>query len=59
VTKKIAGGRSQKLKLFRRGNLMSGQDNIIGNIQLPKPPIATGITKKKIMKIACAVTITL
>jgi len=35
------------------------QESIKGNIQLPKPPIATGITKKKIMKIACAVTTTL
>jgi len=31
----------------------------MGNIQLPNPPIATGITKKKIIKIACAVTIAL
>jgi len=27
-----------------------------GSIQLPKPPMATGITKKKIIKIAWAVT---
>jgi hypothetical protein len=38
---------------------MSGQDSIRGSIQLPNPPIATGITKKKIMKIAWAVTTTL
>lgn len=31
---------------------MSGQPNIKGNIQLPKPPIIAGITIKKIIKIA-------
>ena len=53
------GGSNQKEKLFRRGKAMSGQESIKGNIQLPNPPIATGITKKKIMKIAWAVTTTL
>ena len=38
---------------------MSKEDNIKGNIQLPNPPIATGITKKKIIKMAWAVTIAL
>jgi hypothetical protein len=32
---------------------------IKGNNQLPNPPTATGITKKKIIKKACAVTIEL
>jgi hypothetical protein len=45
----IAVGRSQKLKLLRRGNLISGAPNIRGNIQLPKPPIILGITIKKII----------
>jgi hypothetical protein len=31
----------------------------MGKNQFPKPPIATGITIKKIINIACAVTITL
>jgi len=47
-----AGGSNQNLKLLSRGKDMSGQESIKGSIQLPKPPIATGITKKKIMKIA-------
>jgi hypothetical protein len=46
------GGSNQKEKLLRRGNAMSGQESISGSIQLPKPPIATGMTKKKIMKMA-------
>jgi hypothetical protein len=58
-TRIIAGGKSQKLKLFKRGNLISWVPNIRGNIQFPKPPIDTGITKKKIIKIAWAVTMTL
>lgn len=49
---KIAGGSTQNLKLFVRGKLISGHASIIGSIQLPNPPIATGITKKKIIKIA-------
>jgi len=53
------GGSNQNLKLLRRGNDISGQESIKGNIQLPNPPIATGITKKKIMKMAWAVTTTL
>ena len=54
-----AGGRSQKLMLFRRGNAMSGALTIRGTSQFPNPPIIVGITKKKIMMKACAVTITL
>ena len=38
---------------------MSGAPIIIGTNQLPKPPTITGITKKKIIMNACAVTITL
>lgn len=38
---------------------MSGLPNIRGTSQLPKPPIITGITKKKIIKKAWAVTIVL
>lgn len=53
------GGRSQKLMLFIRGNAMSGAPIIRGMSQLPKPPIIIGITIKKIITNACAVTRTL
>lgn len=53
------GGSSQNLMLLRRGNAMSGAPNIRGTSQLPNPPIITGITRKKIIKNACAVTIVL
>lgn len=53
------GGRSQNLMLFIRGNAMSGAPNIRGTNQLPKPPIIIGITIKKIITKAWAVTITL
>lgn len=45
-----AGGRSQNLILFRRGNAMSGAPSIKGTNQFPNPPIKTGITKKKIIR---------
>lgn len=45
--------------LFSRGNAISGAPNINGKSQLPNPPMNTGITKKKIIKNACAVTIVL
>lgn len=51
-----AGGNNQNLKLFNRGKAMSGAPSINGRSQFPKPPINTGITKKKIIKNACAVT---
>lgn len=54
-----AGGNNQNLKLLRRGKAMSVAPTNSGNIQLPKPPIRTGITKKKIIIKACAVTRTL
>jgi len=53
------GGRSQNLILLRRGNAISGAPSINGKSQFPKPPINTGITKKKIIKNAWAVTIVL
>lgn len=53
------GGRSQKLMLFIRGNAMSGAPIMRGTSQFPKPPIMTGITMKKIITKAWAVTITL
>lgn len=53
------GGRSQKLMLFIRGNAISGAPIIRGTNQLPNPPIIIGITMKKIMTKAWAVTITL
>lgn len=54
-----AGGRSQNLILLRRGNAISGAPSISGSNQLPNPPINTGITRKKIIKNAWAVTIVL
>lgn len=53
------GGRSQKLILFIRGNAISGAPIISGTSQFPKPPIIIGITIKKIITNAWAVTITL
>lgn len=53
------GGRSQKLMLFIRGKAMSGAPIIRGISQLPNPPIMIGMTIKKIITKACAVTITL
>lgn len=50
------GGRSQNLRLFSRGNAISGAPSIRGSSQFPNPPMNTGITKKKIIKNACAVT---
>ena len=54
-----AGGSNQNLILFRRGKAISGAPNIKGTNQFPKPPIIMGITIKKIIIKACAVTITL
>jgi len=43
------GGNSQNLILFSRGKAISGAPSIRGRSQFPKPPINTGITKKKII----------
>ena len=53
------GGRSQKLILFIRGKAISGAPIISGISQFPNPPIIMGITIKKIITNAWAVTITL
>lgn len=53
------GGSSQNLMLFIRGNAMSGAPSIRGTSQFPKPPIRIGITMKKIITNAWAVTMTL
>lgn len=53
------GGSSQKLMLFMRGKAMSGAPIISGTSQFPKPPIIIGITMKKIITKAWAVTTTL
>lgn len=56
-TRRISdGGSNQNLKLFIRGNAISGAPSISGTSQFPNPPINTGITKKKIIRNACAVT---
>lgn len=57
--RKKDGGSSQKLMLFMRGKAMSGAPIISGTSQLPKPPIRMGMTMKKIITNAWAVTITL
>ena len=54
-----AGGKSQKLILFIRGKAISGAPSMIGTNQFPNPPIIIGITIKKIIMKAWAVTITL
>lgn len=53
------GGSSQSDKLLSRGNDISGAPIRSGTIQFPKPPIIVGITKKKIITKAWAVTTTL
>jgi hypothetical protein len=53
------GGSSQNLILFIRGKAISGADTIKGTSQFPKPPIRAGITMKKIIINAWAVTDTL
>ena len=53
------GGSNQNLILFIRGNAISGAPSIRGTSQLPNPPIIIGITIKKIITKACAVTTTL
>jgi hypothetical protein len=58
-SKNKAGTNNQYLILFNRGNAMSGEPIINGTNQFPKHPIKIGITIKKIMIKACAVTITL
>src|SRR5579859_1178540 len=50
---------SQNEMLFIRGNAISGAPIISGTNQLPNPPIIAGITMKKIMIRAWAVTTTL
>lgn len=53
ITRRISdGGRSQNLMLFIRGKAMSGAASIRGTNQFPKPPIRTGITRKKIIRTA-------
>lgn len=59
VIKTNDGGSIQNLRLFIRGNAMSGAEIISGISQLPKPPIRIGITKKKIIIKAWLVTVTL
>jgi len=59
VNKDKDGGSNQNLMLFIRGNAMSGAPIIKGTSQFPNPPIITGITIKKIITKAWAVTIVL
>ena len=57
--KEIDGGSSQNLILFIRGKAISGAPIIKGTNQFPNPPIIIGITIKKIIINAWAVTMTL
>ena len=59
INRVIEGGSSQKLMLFIRGKAISGAITINGTSQFPNPPIMIGITMKKIMMKAWAVTIVL
>jgi hypothetical protein len=54
-----AGIKNQNLILLRRGNAISGAPIINGTSQFPNPPIKIGITIKKIIIKAWAVTTTL
>jgi hypothetical protein len=57
ATRRISdGGISQNLRLLSRGNAISGAPSISGTSQFPNPPMNTGITKKKIIRNAWAVT---
>ena len=58
-SKNNAGGNNQKLKLLSLGKAISGAPINRGTNQFPNPPINTGITRKKIIIKACAVTTTL
>jgi len=58
-SRQSAGGNSQKLRLFKRGKAISGAPIRMGTNQFPNPPTITGITMKKIIIKAWAVTITL
>ena len=57
--KRKEGIRSQKERLFKRGNAISATPSIRGINQLPKPPMEMGMTIKKIITKAWAVTKTL
>jgi len=59
ISSRKDGGISQNLILFIRGKAMSGAPIIRGISQFPNPPIMMGITIKKIITNAWAVTITL
>lgn len=54
-----AGIKNQNLMLFIRGKAISAAPSIKGTNQFPNPPIKIGITIKKIIIKACAVTTTL
>ena len=59
INKENLGGSNQNEKLLSRGKAISAHPNIRGSNQLLKPPIKTGMTKKKIIINPCAVIRTL
>lgn len=50
------GGINQNLRLFRRGNAISGAPSIRGTSEFPNAPTKIGITIKKIIRNPWAVT---
>lgn len=59
IRKNIAGGKNQKLKLFNRGNAISGAPIMIGTKKFPYPPTLIGTTTKNNIETPCVVTSTL
>ena len=59
INSNSAGNKNQNLTLLSHGNAIPGAPNINGISQFPNPPIKIGITIKKIITKACAITITL
>jgi len=59
TSKKDAGNRSQKLRLFIRGKLMSAEEHIRGMSQFLNPPMRKGIIKKNTMMTLWPVTMRL
>ena len=55
----MLGSSNQKLTLFNRGNAISGDPINTGTIKFPNVPIIAGMTMKKIITKACAVSTTL
>lgn len=55
-TNSTEGAINQKLRLFKRGNAMSGTPSWIGTMKFPNPPIKMGMATQKTMIKPWAVT---